>query len=226
MRRISAVILFTGMMLAVAGAQESGGVEASLTSGYVFPSSPMAFANYWTIQYGGGLQVGIPLSESVSMVGSFEYYRFKMSETGVSEGFDVEYVRDIWIFDRVSLSPSADASSVIALSANLRVAPSPRAGSLSPYFTAGFGVMQLSIGEISLPVTSVLTVGGNNISMTAQNRIVGGKETALLLQSGIGIDLNVSESLSAFLEARYALGLTKGHSTSYIPLNIGLKYHL
>jgi len=220
------MLLLAVLSIAVGNAQQKSGVEISLTSGYVLPSSPMAFANYWKIRYGGGLRAGIPLSESMTLVGSFEYYRFTMDETGVRNGFDTDYMREIWIFDRVTLSPSADPSSVIALAANLRVAPSPRAGTLSPYFTAGIGLMQLSMGDISLPVTSVLSIDNNDIAMTAENRIVGGKKTAVLLQSGLGIDFTLTESVNAFVEARYAVGLTKGQTTGYIPLNIGVMIHL
>lgn len=226
MRRMRILILLTAMMMGVAIAQEGGGLEVSLTAGTVLPSSPMTFANYWTAQYGGGLRAGFPLSESVSLIGSLEYYSFTMNETGVKDGFNTDYVRDIWIFDRVTMSPSADQSSVLALSANLRVAPSPRSGLLSPYFIAGLGVMRVSMSEISMPVTSVLTINTNTIDMTAQNRIVGGDQTAVLLQSGLGVNFKISDSFNAFVEARYAIGFTEGHSTSYIPLSVGMKVRL
>ena len=226
MRHTLVLLLFTALMIGVATAKEMGGMEVSVTTGYVLPSSPMAFANYWSAQYGGSLRAGFPLSESVSLIGSLEYYRFTLNETGVKEGFNTDYVKEIWIFDRVTMNPSADPSSVVALSASFRVAPSPRAGLISPYFIAGLGVMQVSMSNISMPVTSVLTINTNTVDMTARNRIVGGKQTALMLQSGLGVDFNISTLLNAFVEARYAIGLTEGHSTSYIPLGVGVKLRL
>ena len=189
-------------------AQEADGVEVSLSSGYVLPSSPMTFSNYWTMQYGGGLAAGIPLSPTIMLIGSFEHYQFKLNKSGVDNSFDTNYMRDIWIFDRVTMNPSADPSTVTSVSANLRFAPSGLSGMLSPYFVGGLGVMRFSLSEISIPTTSVLTVDGSEISMTAQQGVYGGVETAAYFQYGIGFDVRVSGAIDMFVEARYASGQT------------------
>jgi hypothetical protein len=221
-------LLLTLVLLAVMPgmAQQERGMEVSLISGFVLPSTPMAFANYWTIQYGGGVRAGFPLTQSVTVVGAFEYYRFTLNESGVKNAFATDYMRDIWVLDRVSLSPSADPSSVMAVSANVRIAPPVSTGLISPYFIAGIGVMSFSMSDVATPVTSVVSINNANITMIAESKIVGGKETAGLIQGGIGLDFSVARYFNAFVEARYTLGLTQGQRTSYIPLNVGIKMEL
>jgi len=226
MKRISILFLLLLLAMATGNAQQGSGIEVSVSSGVVFPSSPMTFADYWNVQYGGGLQVGFPLSQSTTLVGSVEHYQFKLNQDGVTKGFDTQYMRDIWVFNRVSLIPSADPSSVTTLSANVRVAPSKLSGMLSPYFIGGVGVMRFSLSEIKLPTTSVLPINGSDISMTAQQTITGGVQTAAFFQFGMGIDVRLTQSFDLFVEARYASGLTSGLHTAYVPITGGLKLRL
>lgn len=226
MKRLSIVFVLLLLALAPGYAQQTDGVEVSISSGYVLPSSPMSFSNYWSMQYGGGLAAGIPLSPTITLVGSFEHYQFELKKDGVNNGFDTNYMRDIWIFNRVTMDPSADPSTVTSVSANLRFAPTGLSGVLSPYFVGGLGVMQFSLSEISIPTTSVLTVGGSEISMTAQQVVTGGDQTAVFFQYGMGFDVRVSALFNMFVEARYANGLNKGIRTSYIPIMGGVKVRL
>ncbi len=226
MKRLHIQFLLALLIVAPAAAQDGMSLEVTLGSGYVMPSSPMTFANYWNMEYGGVLGAGMKISPSVTLHGSLEYYRFALDEAGVAESYDTRYMRDIWAFNDVSLKPSGEASSVIAASANVRVAPSGLTGIVSPYLTAGIGVMHFSLGEISAPVTSVLSINGSEIAMTANQKITGGKETSPFFQGGIGLDIHLSAAMTAFIEARYAHGFSKGLGTSYVPLTAGIKFGL
>jgi hypothetical protein len=223
MKRLTFFSLLLLLAVATGTAQQNSGLEVSVSSGIVLPSSPMTFANYWSVQYGGGLRVGLPLSQSTTLVGSVEHYQFKLNQNGVTKAFDTQYMRDIWVFNRVSLNPSADPSSVTTVSANLRFAPSRSTGLLSPYFIGGLGVMRFSLSEIKLPTTSVLSISGSDISMTAQQTITGGVETSAFFQFGMGLDVRLSESFNLFVEARYASGLTNSLHTAYVPITGGVK---
>ena len=111
MKRSTVLLALLLLTISVGYAQQNEGIEVSVSSGYVIPSSPMTFANYWTMQYGGGLSAGMPLSPSITLIGSFEHYQFKLNKDGVNNGFDTNYMRDIWIFKSVSMNPSADLRS-------------------------------------------------------------------------------------------------------------------
>jgi opacity protein-like surface antigen len=226
MKRIILSFVLVAAMLTVGNAQQSSGLEVSLSSGFVFPSSPMTFADYWKMQYGGGISVGMDLSESMTLLGAFEYYRFTLNKDGISKGFDTPYMRDIWIFNDVSSNPSADPSSVMTGSANVRVSPLKTSGMLSPYFVAGAGVMRFSLSEIALPMTSVLSINGSDISMTAQRRITGGDNTSAFFQFGMGIDFRLTQTILMFVEGRYTSGLNKGLGTTYLPITAGMKLRL
>ena len=226
MKRISFLFLLLLLAMAIGNAQQDSGIEVSVSSGIVLPSSPMAFANYWNVQYGGGLRAGFPLSESITLVGSLEHYQFKLNHDGVNKGFDTQYMRDIWIFKSVSMNPTADPSSVTSVSANLRFTPSKLTGILSPYFIGGVGVMRFSLSEIKLPTTSVLLVNSGDISMTAQQTITGGVQTSAFFQFGMGFDIQLSQSFDLIVEARYASGLNNGLRTTYVPITGGIKMRL
>jgi hypothetical protein len=223
MKRISMLFVLVLLMATLGNAQQDYGVEVSVSSGFVFPSSPMTFANYWSMQYGGGLQVGVPLSQTIILFGSLEHYQFKLNQKGIHEGFDTDYMRDIWIFKSVSLNPSADPSSVTAVSANVRVVPSRLSTVLSPYFVGGVGVLRFSLSEIKLPTTSVLSVNGSDIAMTAQQAVTGGVETSAFFQFGMGFDVRLAQSFDIFVEARYASGLNNGLRTTYMPVTGGIQ---
>jgi hypothetical protein len=226
MKRSSVLLVVLLLTISMGYARQNDGIEVSVSSGYVIPSSPMTFANYWTMQYGGGLSAGMPLSPSVTLIGSFEHYQFKLNKDGVNKAFDTNYMRDIWIFKSVSLNPSADPTTMTTVSANLRFAPSGISRSLSPYFIGGIGVMRFSLSEIILPTTSVLTAGGSDISMTAQQSVTGGVGTSAFFQLGMGFDVRMTESFDMFVEARYASGLNKGLHTAYVPITGGIKLSL
>ena len=226
MKRIILCFAFVFVAITLANAQQSSGIEISVNSGFVIPSSPMTFANFWQMQYGGGFGMGITLSESITLLGSAEYYRFTLNEDGISKNFNTRYMKEIWIFNDVSLHPSAGTSSVMTGSANLRISPTGLTGFVSPYLVAGAGVMIFSISEISLPTTSVLSLDSASVSMTAQRRIIGGKETAAFLQCGIGMDVHVTSVLVMFAEARFVGGLTRELGASYVPLTAGVRMKL
>ena len=226
MKRLNILLLLLLLTFAIGNAQQNPGIEVSVSSGVVLPSSPMSFADYWNVQYGGGLRAGFPLTQSITLVGSFEYYQFKLNKDGVNKGFDTEYLREIWIFDHVALNPSADPSTVTTVSANVRMAPSRLSGLLSPYFIGGVGVMRFSLSEIKLPTTSVLSISGSDVSMTAQQTITGGVETSAFFQFGMGFDVRITQSFDAFVEARYVSGLNSGLRTIYVPITGGIKLHL
>lgn len=226
MKRLSVLCILSLAVMTIGKAQQNAGLEIALSSGYVFPSSPMTFANYWKTQMGGCISAGIALSPSMTVVGSVEYYRFKLNEDGISSGFDAKYVRDIWIFSDVTQNPSAAASSIMTVAASVRVAPPALSGMLCPYVLAGAGVMVSNLSEISLPTTSVLPLDGTNVSITAQRRIVGGKESTAFVQGGIGMDARLNDLMKIFIEARLALGMSRNLGTAYVPLTAGVRFEL
>lgn len=223
MNRFGTVLLLSLFAAAAGCAQEASAIDVSASSGYVVPSSPMTFANYWKMQYGGGFGVGLPLSPSITLIGSVEYYRFTLDESGVSKRFDTKYMRDIWIFTGVTMSPTAEPGSIVTVGVNVRVRPSGMSGVLIPYAIAGGGLMRFALSEIALPTTSILTINSTSIAMTAEQRIAGGTETAAFLQGGVGFDLDVTETIRPFVEARYVFGFGKGVSASYAPLTAGIR---
>ena len=226
MRRLSLLFTLLLLTMTISSAQQTAGLEVSVSSGVVIPSSPMAFADYWNVQYGGGLRVGFSLSPSVKLVGALEHYQFALNKDGVSRMFDTQYMRDIWIFKSVTMNPSADPSSVTTASVNMRVVPSKLNDAVGPYFIGGVGLMRFSLSEIKMPSTSVLSVNGANISMIAQQTVTGGVQTSAYFQFGVGFDVRLTRDFDLFIEARYASGLTNSLHTAYTPITGGIKLNM
>jgi len=226
MTRIRTLITLSLVMMTGGFAQEQSTLEISLSSGYVLPASPMTFARYWTMQSGGSLSAGMALSPSMVVQASVDYCRFTMNAQGVAENFDTQYMRTIWIFSDVSQHPSADLSSIVTVSAGVRVSSPGFSGTFSPYVLAGAGAMFSSIAEIALPTTSVLELDGTTVSPQARQRIIGGKESAAFLQGGLGMDARLSAMWSVFVETRFALGMTQNLGTAYVPVTAGVRLRL
>jgi opacity protein-like surface antigen len=222
MNRYCVTLVLLLMTMTGGIAQQGSGIDLGLSTGYVIPSTPMSFANYWKMQYNVGAEAGLALSPVVTLTGAVEYTRFILYEDGLKEGYDAMYARDIWIFDDVTFYPVADPSSVVTLSANLRVSPEV-SGFVSPYVTGGGGIMWFALSEILLQPTSTLTVGGTPVEMMSEQTIVGGKETVFFMQAGVGLHFNVSSTVRPFIEARYVIGLTGQAKPGEIPLTAGVR---
>jgi hypothetical protein len=82
--------------------------------------------------------------------------------------------------------------------------------------------MQFTLSQVAMPATSVVKVGNSTISMTSEQTILGGTETAGFLQGGIGFEFELSSMFKPYIEGRYVFGFTKGVSTSAIPLTAGV----
>jgi hypothetical protein len=226
MKRLEIILILSLAVTAAGRAQQNAGLEFSAGTGYAFSVSPMAFADYWKVQAGGEVSAGIALSPSFVLAGAVEYYRFTMDNAGIQKSFDTKYMKDIWIVDAVSMNPAAEPSSILTLSANIRMMPPELTGLLRPYFIAGTGVMFSTLSDVKIPTTSVLSLDGSTVSMTAQRRIIGGKETTAFIQGGIGLDAGVSDMLGFFAEARFAFALSKNAGMAFVPLNVGVRYRI
>lgn len=226
MKRSVTSILLLLVTLFTAQAQRDLGIEISANSGLALPVSPMTFSHYWNMQYGGGLRIGIPISESMTVLGAAEYYKFTLNKNGLNEDYNIQYLKDIWIFKNVTMDALADPSSVTTFSANLRIAPVKESQILMPYFIAGVGAMHVSLSEIDLMTTSVISLDSSDVNMVADQYVVGGSGTSFFFQLGLGIDAKLTQILDVFIEGRYAAGLNRVWGTAYIPLTAGVKLQL
>jgi hypothetical protein len=95
MKRLYVLFVLILLLMAMVQGQQKLGIEVSVSSGYVIPSTPMTFANYWKMQYGGGVGVGFALTPSITLLGSVEYYRFQLDVDGINNGFDAKFMREI-----------------------------------------------------------------------------------------------------------------------------------
>lgn len=222
--RLLSVILLVAVSLSPA--QKSADIIVSLHGGSAIPSTPMSFSQYWKMNYGGGGGVEIPLSSSVTIGGTVDYYQFIMDEEGVKNSFATDYMRNIWAFNDVSLKPAASNSSVMSIALNVRIESPDLNGSFRPYCVVGGGVLKYTFAEIALPVKSTIVMNGSPVTMTSEQKIAGGEKTDPFLQLGLGVNVHLSSSFGIFAEARYSKELVKGIGMTFIPLTVGVFYGL
>jgi hypothetical protein len=178
------------------------------------------------MQYGGGIRVGVPLSQSVTLLGAAEYYKFTLDKEGISNDYNTQYLRDIWIFQDVGLDASAGPSSVMTYSVNLRVAPVTESWTLAPYFIGGVGAMHVTLSEIDLKTASTISFDSSDVRVVANQKVIGGSGTAMFFQLGLGLDARVAQRLDMFIEARYAAGFNAVWGTAYTPITAGVAFRL
>jgi opacity protein-like surface antigen len=212
--------------VSISTAQKSANIVISLQGGSAIPSTPMSFSHYWKMSYAGGGGAEIPVSSSVTIGANVDYFQFVLDENGVGNSFATSYMREIWAFNDVSVTPSAANSSVISIALNLRIESPDLNGTLRPYCILGGGVLKYSISEITIPVRSTIVMNGVPVSMTSQQKIVGGEKTDPFLQLGLGLNYYLSPSVGVFAEARYSKELVKGIGMTFVPLSVGVLYGL
>ncbi len=222
MRRIAVIFALTIVPATTGMAQGSAGLQLMVGSGIALPAAPMVFAEYWTMQMGGAVGVGYPISGSTTIFGSVEYYRFSLDVERVRSRFDNDRLRRIWVLDAVSVSPSSGASSMMTIAAGFRTSTSSPNALVRPYALLAGGWMRFSLREIALPTTSQLTIGSSVVTMTAEQAITGGIESVPFVESGVGVTVPLSAFVQPYVEARYVLGFTIGARTAYVPLTLGV----
>ena len=216
------VIIFAAVSISFA--QKSKDIVVSFQGGSAIPSTPMSFSQYWKMSYGGGGGVEIPVSASVTIGANVDYYQFTMDDEGIRNSFATSYMRDIWAFNDVSIKPTASNSSVMSIALNMRIESPDLKGALRPYLIVGGGMLSYSFAEISLPVKSTIVINGESISMTSQQKIVGGDKTDPFFQLGLGINYYLTSSLGIFAEARYSKKIVKGAGMTFVPLTAGVLF--
>jgi opacity protein-like surface antigen len=224
MKKICLLFICILIVGSISSAQKSKDIVVSLHGGSAFPSTPMSFSQYWKMSYGGGGGVEIPVSSSMTIGANVDYYQFVMDEEGIRNSFATTHMRDIWAFNDVSIKPVASNSSVMSIALNMRIESPDLNGALRPYLIVGGGLLKYSFAEIDLPVKSTIVMNGESVSMTSQQKIIGGDKTDPFVQLGIGVNYYLSSSLGIFAEARYSKELVKGIGMTFVPLTAGVLF--
>jgi opacity protein-like surface antigen len=170
--------------------------------GIAMPIGPTFFKDYWKMGIGFGGGVGLQFSPQMEVIGKFYYNTF---------GFD---------WDKVIAGTSGvtgDGLDFQAIEFGVDFKYMMTAGGegapFKPFFIAGVGFAQAKFTDGS--------VSGGTVTIPISTG--GFSETKLALSGGAGFDYMFSPQMGFWVEGRFAMIVTEGESTTYLPLRAGIK---
>jgi hypothetical protein len=190
------LILFSMSLFAQSKFYVAGGLD--------IPSKPKSFADNWDsgITFGVGKEYMYKQNICLTVGMDLNYFRFYNSSNLIN-----------------SLGVSGwgmNVSSGNTITANIHVGIKATLININnivaPYITGSVGLLGTSFGDINLS-----TIDGYSINRK------GNSEFALSSAAGGGFDIPVGETTDIFIECQYVIGFTKGESTAYLPIRIGLQ---
>ena len=180
--------------------------EISLSGGITYPSLPRKFKDYW--------KKGINVSGSIgysSPPGSLGYSALSLELTYNSFSFNENGFRSSLDTSKRSISLAGEATKTLAVMLTYRGEFSTTKNSIAPYFLLSVGYFHLSSGSVNVPSDTSLGISGENTS-------------AIAWSFGGGIDVPVSDMISAFAEGRFVLGATGSDvARQYYPVSVGVR---
>ena len=163
------------------------------------PTSREAFADDYSLGFGGGIGVVLPVSPSFNVSGTVDFTTFELDA-------------DSYIASR-GIMPASLAGgeiSVLYVAGNLKWnVLLPPESSVRPYILLGGGYFRLATDDIILPISTTII---------KTEHVVG-------WHGGWGIDLTLGSAISLFFDALYIVGLTQ-QATGYVPVRVGLTFDL
>lgn len=175
-------------------------------SGLSIPAAPSLFYNYWKMGFNGGGGIGYAITPNLTIRGYVDYNNF---------AFDAEGFLEHEGYTDLGVTVVGGSISILVVSANLKAAFIPGDVAVSPYFTGGGGYFNISASDVT-----ATNAFGQTLTASFES------ESAFSAFFGIGFDIPINEQLAAFVEGKYAIGLTEGENTQYFPINVGVSYSL
>lgn len=196
-RALSSLMVLATVAVHSSGAQTSFGLHVN----GAFLDAPGAGSEMYNFGIGGGVHLDVDFVPLVAMRISADYYSFPAEpekyKTTVTPGATVRY--------------EGGRAGMFAGTVNGKV--STGIPVVTPYFTAGVGVGALTSTELRIRSSGQADVTVKPIPAS----------TKVLLNAGVGADVSIVVA-TVFIEARYAVVLTEGESTSFIPLTVGVTF--
>jgi len=196
MKRLFILFIFTSTLSA-----QSLRTTFTYFAGPSVPTQPRAFRQTWNTGLDVGLGVGTFLTREFELrfVLSYDYFSLNgdqyLAETGAgAAGYSV----------------SGGANTILAVTAGGEYLLTPAILGISPYVLGNIGLMSFGHGEITLRAAS------------ASFFTDFPSETAILMQAGAGLNVAPSSIFSIYLESFYTMCFTKGVTTGFLPVRIGI----
>ncbi|MFC1726260.1 hypothetical protein ACFL4T_11585 [candidate division KSB1 bacterium] len=194
-------VMFLSFLLAVtfSYAQTKHKVTMLINTGFSIPGSIKGeFSEYLKSDLKFGCGIGIPINRKFTFFADVSYNGFHHDKKGILDNEEVSG-------DPVT-QVSGGSAGITAVFGSLALKVNTRAPEGEFYITGGVGLLRLSIEDITLNGTGMSSL----------------KETApAILVGGLGF-YDLTDDLIVFFSGKFVAGFTKGKTSYFIPLSIGL----
>jgi|GEM_PF-851711 len=214
MKRIAFVSCTLVLLASTAIGQQTEEKKMNIFAGggISIPVGPEVFKDYWKLGSSIGGGVGYSFMPWMSLYATVDYSNFPFNE----QGFLDTYAADPLI-KLLGGQIKVEGGSTSILAATLTEKFSLVGQTVSPYVLVGAGFYHISLSDVTVTVSMQAPFGGTE----TEN---GKSESAAGLIGGLGSDVQVSEGIDAFIQGLCVIGLTKGGSTTCVPVRAGVSF--
>ncbi len=208
MKNLLAIIT---MMIAAASASPAqisfgGGAH----SGLAFTSFPKPTNEFYAIGFGGGVHGDLNLLPFLSTRVSVDYNLFPSDKTKLKSQFTV---RDGNGNVTNNFTVEGANVSILGITANV-LGEIPTGSAVQPYGIFGLGLQILNQSDLKVVADG----------QTLLQQSGGSSDTNFGLNFGAGVQFGLGRRTHLFIESKYALIFTKGETSSYIPVTLGVSF--
>ena len=211
MKYVLGVVIFMFMFSSIVISQTDTSLsstktpEAMIWGGLSIPYLPLEYRTYWKGGYNVGGGFGFSLEPGEVGYGmlfaTIEYGRTNFDAKKYNDSLKVLYPSDTAI---------GGPTKLLNIMLNFKGSFSSTKKTVAPYFLIGIGFMYYTVAEISVIPDNSLT-------------IVGVNKGAFSWSAGVGVEVPVTESVKAFVQAKSLLGVSNP-TRQYFPITFGLSY--
>ncbi len=202
-RIVILVILVVGILTLTSNsiAQQQPKANLFVHVGISVPLSPHGFSDYWNpgVNFGAGIEY--PVNPNTFLGGNFTYSRFNFDKNSFLSDLGLRG-SGIWV--------SGASSTILSVLANLKLISQTKESIVAPYFIMESGYFKITLESI--------TAGFLGYTET----IEGDSDTALVISLGMGLDLQLNEKSSFFIQIGYTTTIAEDPQRSYIPFKVGI----
>lgn len=191
--------MFSFMLLVISNfvfAQAAPKTKLLLSGGLAVPFSPDAFTDGWKTGLSGNFGVGVELTPTLTLIGSFDYNRFGLDDDYFTEGIP-------------GVNIDGGVASIMYFSGALRIKPVPTPSNVQFYVLAGLGFYRVAMDDV--------TISGYGEYIP----LPGDEENALGVHFGAGLEIS-----NFFVETMYISGFTEDDATGHFPIRAGVMVDL
>lgn len=177
------------------------------SSGITFPISPDNFADRWKSGFhlGGGILYHLNVEQRVMVRATASYQKLSPNTNSILSDLGITNTNN-----RINVQDGS--GSILSLALNLKITPRWTEGFLIPYALGGPSLMRISQDITYTPQGST------------QSQQFSQTTTDIGWGLGVGLDIDLPNELTLFVETQYTMVFTQDAGPRFIPIRLGILF--